>query len=60
MVGDGFGGCSRQLGRKAETEVLDSIVGRLQVEGAEVLISGVAGIGKSALALDFFATRGIG
>jgi len=47
---------SELIGRKVETEVLDSLLDRLQVEGAAVLISGMAGIGKSAL-LDYTHRR---
>src|SRR4051812_40519057 len=47
---------SELIGRKSEAEVLDSLIDRLQLEGAAVLISGMAGIGKSAL-LDYTHRR---
>jgi len=47
---------SELIGRKSEAEVLDSVLDRLQVESAAVLISGMAGIGKSAL-LDYTHRR---
>src|SRR5438128_3378327 len=47
---------SALIGREVETEFLDSLLDRLREEGTAVLVSGAAGIGKSAL-LDYTRRR---